>query len=56
MAENYEVVVDLFIEKLEGFLFSLTGEKRVNLYTIGILNKDWNEDFVYGLPDIVIED
>ncbi|KUK67443.1 MAG: HAD-superfamily hydrolase [candidate division WS6 bacterium 36_33] len=40
----------------EDSLFGLKSAKGANLYTVGILNKGWNEDFVYDLADVVIED
>jgi len=40
----------------EDSLFGLESAKSADLYTVGILNKGWNEDFVYDLADVVIED
>lgn len=39
----------------EDSLFGLRAAKGADLYTVGILNKGWNEDFVYDLADVVIE-
>lgn len=40
----------------EDSLFGLKSAKGADLYTVGILNEGWNEDFVYDLADVVIED
>jgi len=40
----------------EDSLFGLKAAKGAELYTIGILNKGWNEEFVYDFADVVIED
>jgi beta-phosphoglucomutase len=39
----------------EDSLFGLKSAKGADLYTVGILNEGWNEDFVYDLADVVIE-
>ena len=39
----------------EDSLFGLKSAKSAELFTIGILNKGWNDKFVYDLADIVIE-
>jgi len=39
----------------EDSLFGLKAAKAAELYTVGILNKGWNEEFVYDLADVVIE-
>lgn len=39
----------------EDSLFGLMSAKGAELFTIGILNPRWNEEFVYELADIVIE-
>jgi HAD superfamily hydrolase (TIGR01509 family) len=39
----------------EDSLFGLKSAKGANLFTIGILNDGWNDEFVYDLADIVIE-
>jgi len=36
--------------------YGLTAAKAAGLYTVGILNKGWNDDFVYELADVVVED
>jgi beta-phosphoglucomutase len=38
----------------EDSLFGLKSAKGADLYTVGILNEGWNEDFVYDLADVVI--
>lgn len=40
----------------EDSLFGLMSATSANLYTVGILNEGWNEEFVYELADVVIED
>lgn len=40
----------------EDSLFGLMSAKSADLYTVGILNEGWNEEFVYELADVVIED
>jgi len=40
----------------EDSLFGLKSAKGAELYTVGILNEGWNEDFVYDLADVVIHD
>jgi HAD superfamily hydrolase (TIGR01509 family) len=39
----------------EDSLFGLLSAKNANLFTVGILNEGWNEEFVYELGDVVIE-
>lgn len=39
----------------EDSLFGLKSATNAELFTIGILNKGWNDEFVYDLADIVIE-
>jgi HAD superfamily hydrolase (TIGR01509 family) len=39
----------------EDSLFGLLSAKNANLFTIGILNEGWNDEFVYELGDVVIE-
>jgi HAD superfamily hydrolase (TIGR01509 family) len=39
----------------EDSLFGLKSAKGAQLFTIGILNKGWNDDFVFDIADIVIE-
>ncbi len=39
----------------EDSLFGLESAKGADLYTIGILNEGWNEEFVYDLADVVIQ-
>jgi beta-phosphoglucomutase len=38
----------------EDSLFGLQSSKSAGLFTVGILNKGWNDDFVYDLADTVI--
>ena len=40
----------------EDSFFGLQSAKGAGLFTIGVLNDGWNEDFVYQLSDFVIED
>ena len=40
----------------EDSFFGLQSAKGTGIFTIGILNKGWNDDFVYQLSDFVIED
>ncbi len=40
----------------EDSLFGLRSAKSANLFTVGILNPGWNDEFVYDLADIVVED
>lgn len=40
----------------EDSLFGLMSATSAGLYTIGILNEGWNEEFVYELADVVIDD
>lgn len=40
----------------EDSLFGLMSAKSADLYTIGILNEGWNDEFVHELADIVVED
>jgi HAD superfamily hydrolase (TIGR01509 family) len=40
----------------EDSLFGLLSAKNANIFTIGILNEGWNDEFVYDLADVVIED
>jgi len=39
----------------EDSLFGLRSAQAADLFTIGILNNGWNDEFVYELADIVIE-
>jgi len=39
----------------EDSFYGLQSSKCANLFTIGVLNSGWNEDFVYKLADYVIE-
>jgi len=39
----------------EDSFYGLQSAKSAGLFTIGILNKGWNDDFVYQLSDFVIE-
>jgi HAD superfamily hydrolase (TIGR01509 family) len=39
----------------EDSLFGFKSAKGAELYTVGILNEGWNEDFVYDLANVVIE-
>jgi beta-phosphoglucomutase-like phosphatase (HAD superfamily) len=39
----------------EDSLFGLRSAQAAELFTIGILNDGWNDEFVYELADIVIE-
>ncbi|PKN02674.1 hypothetical protein CVU76_01385 [Candidatus Dojkabacteria bacterium HGW-Dojkabacteria-1] len=39
----------------EDSFYGLQSSKGANLFTIGVLNDGWNEDFVYDLADFVIE-
>lgn len=39
----------------EDSFYGIQSSKGADLYTIGILNKGWNDDFVYELADSVIE-
>lgn len=39
----------------EDSFYGLQSAKGAGLYTIGILNRGWNDDFVYQLSDFVIE-
>jgi alpha,alpha-trehalose phosphorylase len=39
----------------EDSLFGLKSSKNANLFTIGILNEGWNDEFVYDLADIVVK-
>lgn len=39
----------------EDSFYGLQAAKGAGLYTIGILNRGWNDDFVYQLSDFVIE-
>jgi len=36
--------------------YGIMAAKAAGLYTVGILNKGWNEDFVYDLADVVVDD
>ena len=36
--------------------FGLQSAKGAGIFTIGILNSGWNDDFVYQLSDFVIDD
>jgi HAD superfamily hydrolase (TIGR01509 family) len=36
--------------------YGLMSAKAAGLYTVGILNKGWNDEFVYDLADVVVED
>lgn len=50
---------ELDIEECMAFedsLFGLMSAKGADLYTVGILNDGWNDEFVYDLADVVIED
>jgi HAD superfamily hydrolase (TIGR01509 family) len=38
----------------EDSLFGLMSAKSAELYTIGVLNEGWNEEFVHELADVVI--
>lgn len=40
----------------EDSIFGLKAAKSAQLFTVGVLNRGWNEEFVYDLADIVIED
>lgn len=40
----------------EDSFYGLQSSKGADLFTVGILNKGWNEDFVYQLSDFVISD
>lgn len=44
------------IVAFEDSRFGLMSSKAAGLYTVGILNKGWNDDFVSDLADYVIED
>jgi HAD superfamily hydrolase (TIGR01509 family) len=39
----------------EDSFYGLQSAKGAGLFTIGVLNKGWNDDFVYNLADSVIE-
>jgi HAD superfamily hydrolase (TIGR01509 family) len=39
----------------EDSLFGLKSAKNARLFTIGILNEGWNDEFVYDLADITIK-
>ena len=39
----------------EDSLFGLRSAKAAELFTVGILNDEWNDEFVYELSDITIE-
>lgn len=39
----------------EDSLFGLQSAKNADLFTVGILNDGWNDEFVYELADIVIQ-
>lgn len=39
----------------EDSFYGLQSAKGANLFTVGILNKGWNDDFVYQLSDYVVE-
>ncbi len=39
----------------EDSFYGLQASKGADIFTIGILNDGWNEDFVYQLSDFVIE-
>jgi HAD superfamily hydrolase (TIGR01509 family) len=40
----------------EDSFFGLQSAKGAGIFTIGILNSGWNDDFVYQLSDFVIDD
>ena len=40
----------------EDSFFGLQSAKGAGIFTIGVLNKGWNDDFVYQLSDFVIDD
>jgi len=40
----------------EDSFFGLQSAKGAGIFTIGILNRGWNDDFVYQLSDFVIDD
>jgi beta-phosphoglucomutase len=40
----------------EDSLFGLQSAKSAGLFTVGLLNKGWNDDIVYKYGDIVIDD
>ena len=40
----------------EDSFFGLQSAKGAGLFTVGVLNNGWNEDFVYQLSDFVIQD
>ena len=39
----------------EDSLFGLLSSKNANIFTVGILNEGWNDEFVYELEDVVID-
>jgi len=39
----------------EDSFYGLQSAKGAGLFTIGVLNRGWNDDFVYQLADFVIE-
>lgn len=60
--EPYNLVVDHFkvdprlITVFEDSSFGLRSAKAAGLFTIGILNQGWNDDYVFRLADLVIDD
>ncbi len=40
----------------EDSFYGLQSAKGAGLFTVGVLNRGWNEDFVYQLSDFVIQD
>jgi len=40
----------------EDSFFGLQSAKGAGIFTIGVLNRGWNDDFVYQLSDFVIDD
>jgi HAD superfamily hydrolase (TIGR01509 family) len=40
----------------EDSFYGLQSAKGADLFTVGILNRGWNDDFVYELSDFVVDD
>ena len=50
------VVAGDWNHSFEDSFFGLQSAKGAGIFTIGILNRGWNDDFVYQLSDFVIDD
>lgn len=61
-SEPYDKVVEHFnidrdlITVFEDSKFGLMSGKAAGLFVVGILNQGWNDEFVYTLADVVIDD